>query len=195
MQYKVLFKIFMQILSTLAALIFPSAILYLYARWLYEGRENLSYYLVPLGILGGCFLLAGLFQSYFFNQAIIASYTIESSWDYDYTWHEPTFEGEWIPQMLVTLGPLIGFGIMLIKLPGNMRRTQAKHFFLLLLFIYPFLSIWLLSEVGGPRPKLYQDSASLPPIGTRMPTPNPNSQPPLRPSSSSEQGAGGVFRC
>ncbi|MCB2410325.1 hypothetical protein [Hymenobacter lucidus] len=156
-------------LSSLIPAVSLSAIVFLYGYWLYQNRENIRYYLAPIGILLGCLLLAGLTQSYVFARAEVASYTAGEGMMSEMKYNEPNYTGEEIPLLLVFLGPVAGFVLLLLLLPRAMRRIQGVHYITLLLFVYPVLAIILLSTVGGSRPRFYEGQA-LPAVGTKVPT-------------------------
>jgi len=156
-------------LGALVSVVFPLAIIYLYGRWLYENRENIQYYLLPIWILLGCLLLAGMSQSHVFQQAIVESYSEDEGWISEMKYYEPNYVGEENTLLLAIAGPIVGLVLMLIMLPRPMRRIQGVHFVLLLLFVYPVLAFITLSQVGGTRPRIYNSKETLPAIGTRVP--------------------------
>lgn len=152
---------------TLLTFILPAAIFYLFVRWM---RGSGYFDSAAVGILFICLLVAGFTQSYVFSQAIVVSYTTETGWMSEMEYHEPHYQDEDIPQMMLVLGPIAGFVAMLIVLPRSKWRNQVITFLLLLVFVYPILSIVVLSSVGGTRPQLYTGTVPLPAIGTRVPT-------------------------
>ena len=155
-------------MHTLVSAILLAVIIYLYGRWFYDNRENIRYYLAPVWILAGCLLLAGMSQSHVFGQAMVERYSESTGWFDDTRYYEPYYMGEDIPPMVLLLGPIVGLLVMLAMLPRNMRRIQGIHFAVLLLVVYPVLSVILLVQVGGTRPRFY-DGTPLPAIGTQVP--------------------------
>lgn len=151
----------------LSTVILPAAILYILV---YCMRATAHYHSAAVGILFTCLLASGFAQSYVFNQALVKSYSRETGWLSDEEYYEPHYEDEDIPQTMLLLGPIAGFIIMLIAIPRSAWKKQVITFLLLVVFVYPVLSVIVLSSVGGTRPRLYTGTVPLPAIGTRVPT-------------------------
>ncbi|UOQ69160.1 hypothetical protein [Hymenobacter volaticus] len=147
--------------------VLPFSFLFLYGRWLYHNRQDINSSLVPIWLSALGLLLAALYQSQVFSQALLEQYSLEVSWLSGLPPYASKLADEGMP--LLVLGSIGGFVFLIFFGPRDRVQTQAKHFLLLLLFLYPFLALLALSEVGATRPTIGY-TQPLPGAGTRMPT-------------------------
>jgi hypothetical protein len=135
-----------------------------YFTWLYVKRHER--YWLPLAVQLSCLLLTALTDKYVFQQAQVESYSREVGWFSDSVSYSPTYVGEWIPLVLVLLGPLLGLLGLWIMLSAN-RTRQLLHYLALLVVVYPALAFIVFIAVEGNLKPRFPEGADRPSIGTK----------------------------